>query len=158
MTIEKMKEKQEHNQMMIDLASSLSYVKFDDVKECTTTKKMCDKLAQIHGGDKHVLRDKVKRSRGKFNDMRIKEGENVSKCYGKIKEVRNSIKGFEGIISDETIISKVLRTLLVIYVIRLSSIQEFKCTCSNDLTLDSLSGRLNAFELLNFDNHSLASI
>lgn len=35
MTIEKIKEKHEHNQMMIDMTSFLSYVEFDDVKECT---------------------------------------------------------------------------------------------------------------------------
>ena len=60
MTIEKIKEKWEKNQMMIDLESSLSYGKFDDVKECTTTKNMWVMLAQIHGGDKNVLRAKNK--------------------------------------------------------------------------------------------------
>ena len=48
MTIKKTKEKG-YNQMMIDLASSLCYVEFDDVKDCTTAKQIWDKLAQIPG-------------------------------------------------------------------------------------------------------------
>lgn len=79
------KEKKKHNQMMIDLTSSLSYVEFDDVKDCTTTKKMWDKLAQILEGDKNVLRDKAKSLRGKFDDMRIEEGEIISQYCGRIK-------------------------------------------------------------------------
>lgn len=47
--------------MMIDLSSRLSYVEFDDVKECTTTKIMWDKLAQMHGGEKFLSRAKVER-------------------------------------------------------------------------------------------------
>ena len=39
MIVELMKEK-EHNQMMIELVEPLSYVEFDDVKECITTKKV----------------------------------------------------------------------------------------------------------------------
>lgn len=63
---------------MIDLAPSLNYIEFDDVGECTTTKKMWVRLTQTHGGDKNVLRDKFESLRGKFDDMRIKEGEIVS--------------------------------------------------------------------------------
>ena len=46
--------------------------------------------------------------------------------------------------------SKVMRTLLPIYVIRVKP--------SNDLTLDSLVGRLIAFELSKFDNFNSLAI
>ena len=49
-------------------------------------------------------------------------------------------------------VSKVLRTLLPIYAIRVSTIQEMRCT--TDVTLDALVGRLKNFELDNFDNYS----
>lgn len=55
-------------------------------------------------------------------------------------------------------ISKVLRTLLPIYTIRVSSIQELRCTLGNYLTLDILIGRLATFELVNFDNYKTSSI
>lgn len=38
---------------------------------------MWDKLALIHGGDTNVRRDKDEILRGKYDDMRMKEDENV---------------------------------------------------------------------------------
>lgn len=63
--------------MMIDLASCLSFVDYDDVKECTTKKKMWDKFTKIHGGDKNVLRAKVESLSGKFDDMTMKEAKTI---------------------------------------------------------------------------------
>lgn len=47
-------------------------------KDCTTAKKMWDKLAQIHGEDTNMLRAKEESLRGKFDDMRMKEGETIA--------------------------------------------------------------------------------
>ena len=58
----------------------------------------------------NVLRAKLERLRGNFDAIRMKEGENVTQYYGQIKEVVNVIRGIGGQISDETMISKVLRT------------------------------------------------
>ena len=44
MTVEKTNEKKEHNKMMLDLAFSLIFVEFNDVKECTSEKKTLYKL------------------------------------------------------------------------------------------------------------------
>ena len=44
MEIEQMKEKQEHNQMIIEFSMGLNYAKFAEVKECITSKKMWNKL------------------------------------------------------------------------------------------------------------------
>ena len=76
--------KEENNQMMIDLVLTLSYVEFYDVKECAIKKKMWDKLVQIHGGDKNVLRAKAESLRGKFDGM-IMKGETIAQYYGQIK-------------------------------------------------------------------------
>lgn len=61
-------------------------------------------------------------------------------------------------ISKETMINKVVRTLLPLYSIRVPTIQELRSTPSNDLTLVSLVGRLTTFELANFDNYSLTNV
>ena len=45
-----------------------------------------------------------------------------------------------------------MRTLLRIYAIRIFSIQGLRCNPSSNLTLEGLVGRLNTFELSNFDN------
>ena len=51
------------------------------------------------------------------------------------------------------VVIKVLKTLLPIYAIRVSSIQDIRCDPKNNITLDALVGRLTTFELDNFDNY-----
>ena len=54
---------------------------------------------------------------------------------------------------EETIIIKVLRILLPIYPIRVSSIHERICEENHKINLDAIVGRLTTFELDNFDNY-----
>ena len=61
-------------------------------------------------------------------------------------------------IDDENMISKVLRALLLVYVIRVFTIEELRCTASSNLTLEGLVGRLTTFELANCDNYTPAKI
>ena len=51
------------------------------------------------------------------------------------------------------IVSKILRTLLPIFAIKSSDIQEIRSMNGNDLTLDCLVGQLTTFELRNYDNN-----
>jgi len=51
LTIEDMKNKQEHNQTMLEIASTLNYAEFDDIKGCDTAFKMWKALLDIYGGD-----------------------------------------------------------------------------------------------------------
>lgn len=140
--------------MMIDIASSLNYYEFDEVKDSPTAYEMGEKLLKVYGGDKNVKRSKEKILRGKFDQMKMKEGENISQYSERIKESVSAIRAVEGDIVDETMINKVVRTLLPIYAIRVSKIQEVRCNPNNDINLDALVGRLTAFELDNFDNFS----
>ena len=43
---------------MLEIVSTLSYVEFDDIKGCDTTKKMWDALTTIYGGENNVQRAK----------------------------------------------------------------------------------------------------
>ena len=47
---------------MLEIASALSYVEFDDIKGLDNAKKMWNALATIYGGDTNVLRDKAETS------------------------------------------------------------------------------------------------
>ena len=57
------------------------------------------------------------------------------------------------VVKDEFFISKILRTLLPIYAIRVSAIQERRCEENHNITLHALVGRLIAFELDKCDNY-----
>ena len=63
---------------MLEIASTLSYVEFDDIKGLDSEKKMWDALNTIYGGDKTVQRAKLESLRGKFDDMKMEEGENIA--------------------------------------------------------------------------------
>ena len=93
---------------MLEIASTLSYAKFDDIKSLESEKKMWDDLLTIYGGDKNVLRAKFESLRGKFDEMRMEEGENISQYVARIKEVVSAIKGATAHIDDDTMLSKVL--------------------------------------------------
>ena len=90
--------------------------------------------------------------------MRMEEGENIAQYVARIKEVVSAIKGVTGQIDDDTMLSKVLRILLLFYAIRVSKIQELRCILGNNLTLEGLVGRLTTFELSNFDNYKPTNI
>ena len=142
----------------MEITSALSYDSFDDLKDCDSAKKMWEKLKTIYGGDDNVLRAKLESLRGKFDDMRMMEGENIVQYYTRVKEVFNAIWSANGEINNDIMISKVLRTLLPINSIRFSIIQELRCTLGNNLTLEGVVGRLTTFEMSNFDNYTPTTI
>ena len=150
-------EKKTHNNMIIDIASALSYEEFDDIKDCKTAFDMWNKLKEIYGGDDNVKRAKAESLRGQFDQMKMREDENIAKYVDRIKACVSAIRASRGDIKEETVISKVLRTLLPIYAIRVSAIQERRCEANHKINLEAIVGRLTAFELDNFDNYVPAS-
>ena len=94
---------------------------------------MCDKITFVHGGDDNVRRDKAQNLRWMYDDIRMKEGENVTQYVNWIKEDVTAIKSTRGVISDSEIVTKVLRTLLPIYAINVSSIEEVRAMLGNVL-------------------------
>ena len=126
-TAKDMRKKKEHNQAMLEIASALSYAEFDDIKGLDNAKKIWDALNTIYRGDKNVQRAKSESLKGKFDDVRMEEVENVSQYVSRIKEVISALRGVDGLIDDDTMLNKVVRTFLPIYAIRVSAIQELRC-------------------------------
>ena len=56
LTAEDLKNKQEHNQTMLEIASALNYAEFDDIKGCNIAFRMWKSLSYIYGGDQIVQR------------------------------------------------------------------------------------------------------
>ena len=120
-------EKKNHNIMMIDIASSLSYAEFDEVKDCKIPHKIWTNLKYIYAGDENVRRDKPKSIKGKFNQMKMRKYENIAKYVKQIKASVSAIKASRGYIGEKIVVGKVLKTLLPIYAIIVPSIQEMRC-------------------------------
>ena len=153
LTAEDLNKRKEHNQAMLEIASALSYDEYDDIKECNTTHKMWETLSNIYGGDDNVKRAKRESLRGKFDDMKMEEGENAAQYGARMKEVVSAIRSLGGHLSEETICSKYLRTFLPIYALRVATIQELRCVPGNISSFEGIIGRLTTFELSNFDNY-----
>ncbi|MBL7309534.1 hypothetical protein INQ13_24380, partial [Escherichia coli] len=77
--------------------------KFEDIKSCTTTKAIWNKLYQVYSGDVNVKRARAESLRGKFHDMQMKEGENIVQYTNRLKEVVHAIRESNGVISEETV-------------------------------------------------------
>ena len=60
--VEDIAEKKNHNVMMINIASALSYAEFDEVKDYKTTFEMWNKLKDIYGGDENVKKSQSRKS------------------------------------------------------------------------------------------------
>ena len=86
------------------------------------------------------------------------EGENIVQYFKGVKEDVNAIRGENGTIEDEIMIRKVLRNLLPIYSIRVSTIEEPRCTPCKKFTLEGVVSRLISFEMPKFDNYTPTTI
>ena len=83
----------------------IAYAEFDDIKQCTSTLKMWEALTNIYGGDQNIQREKRENLKGKFDDMRMEEGENIAQYVSRIKEVVSAIRSTNGHLDDEIVIS-----------------------------------------------------
>ena len=85
--------------------------------------------------------------------MKMAEDENIANYVERIKASVSAIRASGGNIEDTTVIRKVLKILLPIYVIRVLAIQDMRSDQNNKINLDALVGRLITFELNNYDNY-----
>ena len=85
MRAEELVEHKAHNIMMVDIASSLTYAEFDEVKDCKTAHEMWEKLETTFGGDENVKRAKLESLRGQFDQMKMREDENICQYVDRIK-------------------------------------------------------------------------
>ena len=76
--IEDLSKKKGHKQAILEIASTLSYVEYDDIKGYDTTHHMWETLSNIYGENDNVKRVKRESLRGKFDDMKMEEGENAA--------------------------------------------------------------------------------
>lgn len=123
LTIDQLKVEQENIQALEAIVSTLSNSEYTDVHGLEIAYELWENLKNIYGGDEHVERTKEESLRGRFDDMRMMDGDNIQQYGQRIKEIVGEIKSADGTINDDTVISKMLRTLLLVYGIRVFAIQ-----------------------------------
>jgi hypothetical protein len=92
------------------LLNGLSDMVFTKVAHCKYAKDIWDKLQNIYEGDTKVKATKLQSYRGQFEQLKMKEDENIV-AYLRIDETVNAIIGLREEIKESVIVQKVLRSL-----------------------------------------------
>ncbi|XP_045799072.1 uncharacterized protein LOC123893185 [Trifolium pratense] len=115
------------------------------VKRCTVAKNAWEILRKAHEGTSKVKLSKLQMLRTNFENLCMKEEETIHDFHMNILEFANSFDALGEPISDEKLVSKILRSLPKRFDMKVTAIEE-----SQDLAtiqVDELIGSLQTYEL-----------
>jgi hypothetical protein len=115
------------------------------VMHCESTKEIWDKLEVVYEGDNKVKETKLQTYRTQFENLKMKEEENIAEYFHRVDEVVNSIRAAGEEITDKPIVQKLLRSLPMRYDANISTIEDR--TDLSTLTVDQLHGIFTAYEM-----------
>ena len=93
------------------ILSGLAEVEFVKVMHLESTKEMWDKLVNSYEGNEKVKDAKLQTYREKIEQLKMNEGETVSKYFLRIEEIVNAMKGLGEIFYEYFLGQKILRSL-----------------------------------------------
>jgi hypothetical protein len=97
---------------------------FVKVMHCDSAKDLWDKLQNIYEGDAKVKGAKLQIFRAKFEQLKMKEDEDIAAYLLQVDEVVNTIKGLGVEFDDSMVVQKVLRSLPMRFDSKISSSQK----------------------------------
>ena len=112
---------------------------------CNTAKEVWDKIKSIYEGDPKVKQVKLQRHRAEFENLKMNENEDIATYFLRVDEDVNAIKGLGEELDESFVIQKVLRSLLLKYDAKVSSIEETRDLTK--ITMDELHGSLIEYEI-----------
>jgi hypothetical protein len=111
----------------------------------TSAKDIWDKLQNIYEGDAKVKGAKLQTYRGQFEQLKMKEDEDIATYFLRVDEIVNAIKGLGEEMKEPIIVQKVLRSLPMRFDPKISSLEER--TDLATLSMDELHGILTDYEM-----------
>jgi hypothetical protein len=123
--------------------NGLSETIFTKVAHCKSTKEIWDKLRNIYEGDTKVKAAKLQTYRGQFEQLKMKEDENIAAYF--LRETVNAIIGLGEEIKESVIVQKVLRSLPMRFNPKISTLEERLDL--NSISMDELHGIFTAYEM-----------
>jgi hypothetical protein len=129
------------NSLLNGLGDSV-YVK---VMHCISTKEIWDKLQNVYEGDAKVKATKLQTYRGQFEQLKMKEDENIAAYFLRVDEIVNAIRGLGEEVDESIIVQKVLRSLPMRFDPKISSLEER--TDMDSISMDELHGIFTAYEM-----------
>jgi hypothetical protein len=115
------------------------------VMGCSIAKDVWEKLKSIYEGDPKVKQVRLQRHRAEFGNLKMNEKKDIATYFLIVYEVVNAIIGLGEEIDESLVVQKVLRSLLLKYDAKVSSIEETRDLTK--MTMDELHGSLIAYEM-----------
>jgi hypothetical protein len=136
---------EENLKEMNAILSGLTEIVFVKVMHCETTKEIWEKLRNIYEGDDKIKAVKLQTYRAQFENLKMKEEENITTYFLQVDEIMNIIKGLGEKVDEQVIVQKILRSLSMRFDLKISAIEERSNL--NTMTMDELHGTLTAYEM-----------
>jgi hypothetical protein len=136
----------ENNSKAINaLLNGLSDTIFTKVAHCKYAKEIWDKLLNIYEGDSKFKAVKLQTYKGQFEQLKMKEDEDVTTYFLRVDETVNAIIGLGEEIEESIIVQKLLRSLLMTFNPKISTLEERSDL--NSISRDALHGIFTAYEM-----------
>jgi hypothetical protein len=127
------------------LLNGLGESVYTKVMHCKSAKEIWDKLQNIYEGDSKVKATKLQTYRGQFEQLKMKEDENIASYFLRVDETVNAIIGLGEEIKESVIVQKVLRSLPMRFDPKISTLEERADLDS--ISMDELHGIFTAYEM-----------
>jgi hypothetical protein len=108
-------------------------------------KEIWDKLQNIYEGDTKVKEAKLQTYRGQFEQLKMKEDEDITAYFLRVDETVNAIIGLGEEIEESVIVQKILRSLPMRFNPKISALEERSDLDS--ISMDELHGIFTAYEM-----------
>jgi hypothetical protein len=120
---------------------------FTKVTHYKSTKEIWDKLQNIYEGDTKFKTTKLQTYRGQFEELKMKEDEDITTYLLRVDETVNEIIGLGEEIEEYVIVKKILRSLPMRFNPKISTLEERSDLDS--ISMDKLHGIFIAYEMRN---------
>jgi hypothetical protein len=127
------------------LLNGLSDSVFTKVAHCKSAKEIWDKLQNIYERDTKVKAAKLQTYRGQFEQLKMKEDEDIAAYFLRVDETVNAIIGLGEEIEESIIVKKILRSLPMRFNPKISTLEERSNLDS--ISMDELHGIFTAYEM-----------
>jgi hypothetical protein len=106
------------------LLNGLSDTVFTKVAHCKSVKEIWDKLRNIYEGDTKVKVSKLQTYRGRFEQLKMKEDENITTYFLQVDETVNAIIRLGEEIEESILVQNVLIYLPMRFNPKISTLEE----------------------------------
>ncbi|XP_073030765.1 uncharacterized protein [Primulina eburnea] len=144
-TADEVQNSNQNSKALNDIFTSVDMNMFSLITNCTSAKSAWDILQSHCEGSESVRRTRLRMLTSKFEMMRMEESENILEYDRRLREISNEAFSVGESISNERLVSKVLRSLPERFNIKICTIDEAKDT--SKMALEDLISSLRTFEM-----------